>query len=103
MLFHAAVLSQIDADDVQDHDEIKLDIAAFEKDNHDLHDWIIAKYDNDVIASFLIHFVIIIDKDSVVLLKEMTQHFHAVLQLTCFQVREFMTWWELTACKTEWR
>jgi len=37
-LFHAAVLSQIDADDVQDHDEIKLDIAAFEKDNHDLHD-----------------------------------------------------------------
>ena len=38
LLFHAAVLSQIDADDVQDHDEIKLDIAAFKKNNHDFHD-----------------------------------------------------------------
>ncbi len=38
LLFHAAVSSQIDADDVRDHDEIKLDIITFERDNHDLRD-----------------------------------------------------------------
>jgi len=103
LLFHAAVSSQIDADDVRDHDEIKLDIITFERDNHDLRDWVVAKRDDNVIASFLTHFVVIIDKDSVTLLKEMIQHFHAVLQLTCSQVREFMTRWELTACETEWR
>ncbi len=103
LLFHAAVLSQIDADDVQDHDEIELDIIAFEKDNHDFHDQVIVKDDDDVIANFLTHFVVIIDKDSVILLKEMTQHFHAILQLACSQVKELMTWWELTACETEWR
>ena len=91
LLFHAAVLSQIDADDVQDHDEIKLDIIAFEKDNHDFHDQVIVKHDDDVIANFLTHFVVIIDKDSVMLLKEMTQHFHAILQLACSQVKELMT------------
>ena len=53
--------------------------------------------------NFLTHFVVIIDKDSVTLLKEMTQHFHAVLQLACSQVKELMTWWKLTACETEWR
>ena len=83
LLFHAAVLSQIDADDVQDHDEIKLNIIAFEKDDHDLHDQVIMKHNDDMIASFLTHFVVIVDKDSVMLLKEMIQHFHAVLQLTC--------------------
>jgi len=91
LLFHAAVLSQIDADDVQDHDEIELDIIAFEKDNHDFHDQVIVKDDDDVIANFLTHFVVIIDKDSVILLKEMTQHFHAILQLACSQVKELMT------------
>ncbi len=91
LLFHAAVLSQIDADDVQDHDEIELDIIAFEKDNHDFHDQVIVKDDDDVIANFLTHFVVIIDKDSVTLLKEMTQHFHAILQLACSQVKELMT------------
>jgi len=35
LLFHAAVSSQIDADDAQDHDEIKLNVVAFEKDDHD--------------------------------------------------------------------
>ncbi len=103
LLFHAAVSSQIDADDVQDHDEIEFNVVAFEKDNHDFHDQVVAKCDDDVIASFLTHFVVIIDKDSVTLLKEITQHFHAVLQLTCSQVRELMTWWELTASETEWR
>jgi len=38
LLFHAAVSSQIDADDVQDHDEIEFNIVAFEKDDHDFHD-----------------------------------------------------------------
>ncbi len=103
LLFHAAVSSQIDADDVRDHDEIEFNVVTFEKDDHNLHDWIIAKCDDDVIASFLTHFVVIIDKDSVMLLKEMIQHFHAVLQLTCSQVRKLMTWWELTACETEWK
>ncbi len=92
LLFYIAISSQIDADDAQDHDEIKLNIIAFEKDDHDLHDWIVAKCDDDIIASFLTHFIMIIDKDSVMLLKQMIQHFHAVLQLTCSQVREFMTW-----------
>jgi len=91
LLFHAAVSSQIDADDTQDHNEIEFNIVAFEKDNHDLHDRIITKRDDDMIANFLTHFVVIVDKDSVTLLKEMTQHFHAVLQLTCSQVRELMT------------
>ncbi len=91
LLFHAAVSLQIDADDAQDHDEIEFDIVTFEKDDHDLHDQIVTKCDNDVIANFLTHFVVIVDKDSVTLLKKMTQHFHAVLQLTCSQVREFMT------------
>jgi len=91
LLFHVAVSSQIDTDDARDHDEIELNVVAFERDDHDLCDQIIAKYDDDVIASFLTHFVVIIDKDSVTLLKEMIQHFHAVLQLTCSQVREFMT------------
>jgi len=91
LLFHAAVLSQINANDVQDHDEIELDIIAFEKDNHDFHDQVIVKDDDDVIANFLTHFVVIIDKDSVTLLKEMTQHFHAILQLACSQVKELMT------------
>ncbi len=86
---------------MQDHDEIKLNIIAFEKDDHDLRDWIIAKHDDNVIMSFLTHFVVIVDKDSVTLLKEMTQHFHAVLQLACSQVRKLMTQWELTACETE--
>jgi len=90
LLFHAAVSSQIDADDAQDHDEIEFNIVAFEKDDHDLRDQVIAKRDDDVIASFLTHFVVIIDKDSVTLLKKMTQHFHAVLQLACSQVRELM-------------
>ncbi len=79
LLFYVAVSSQIDTDDVQDHDEIELDIITFEKDDHDLHDQVIAKCDNDVITSFLTHFVVIIDKDSVTLLKETIQHFHAVL------------------------
>jgi len=91
LLFHAAVSSQIDADDVQDHDEIEFNIVAFEKDDHDLHDRVVTKCDDDVIANFLTHFVVIVDKDSVALLKEMTQHFHAVLQLACSQVRELMT------------
>ncbi len=103
LLFHAAVSSQINADDAQDYDEIKLNIITFEKDDHDLHDQIVAKCDDDVITSFLTYFVVIVDKDSVTLLKKMIQHFYAVLQLTCSQVREFMTWWELTACETEWR
>ncbi len=103
LLFHAAVSSQIDADDAQDHDEIKFNIVAFERDDHDLHDQVVAKHDDDVITSFLTHFVVIVDKDSIALLKEMTQHFHAVLQLACSQVRELMTWWKLTACETEWR
>ncbi len=103
LLFHAAVSSQIDANNAWDHDEIKLDIIAFEKDDHDLHDQVITKHDDDVIANFLTHFVMIVDKDSVTLLKEMTQHFHAVLQLACSQVRKLMTWWELTACETEWK
>ena len=38
LLFHAAVSSQIDADDARDHDEIKFDIITFERDDHDLHD-----------------------------------------------------------------
>jgi len=38
LLFHAAVSSQIDADDMQDHDEMKLDIIAFERDDHDFRD-----------------------------------------------------------------
>jgi len=38
LLFYIAISSQIDADDAQDHDEIKLNIIAFEKDDHDLHD-----------------------------------------------------------------
>jgi len=83
LLFHAAVSSQIDADDAWDHDEIKLNVIVFEKDDHDFHDQIIAKCDDDVIANFLTHFVVIINKDSVTLLKKMIQHFHAVLQLTC--------------------
>jgi len=91
LLFHAAVSSQIDADDARDHDEFEFDVVAFEKDDHDLRDRVVAKRDDDVIASFLTHFVVIVDKDSVTLLKEMTQHFHAVLQLTCSQVRELMT------------
>jgi len=91
LLFHAAVSSQIDADDVQDHDEIEFNIVAFEKDDHDLHDRVVTKCDDDVIANFLTHFVVIVDKDSVALLKEITQHFHAVLQLACSQVRELMT------------
>ncbi len=91
LLFHAAVSSQINADDARDHDEIELDVVAFEKDDHDLCDRIIAKRDDDVIASFLTHFVVIVDKDSVTLLKETIQHFHAVLQLACSQVRELMT------------
>ncbi len=91
LLFHAAVSSQIDADDARDHDEIKLDVVTFERDDHDLHDQIVAKRDDDVIANFLIHFVVIVDKDSVTLLKEMIQHFHAVLQLACSQVRKLMT------------
>ncbi len=103
LLFHAAVSSQIDADDMQDHDEIELDIIAFEKDDHDFRDWIVTKCDDDVIANFLTHFVVIIDKDSVTLLKEMIQHFHAVLQLACSQVKKLMTRWEFTACETEWR
>ncbi len=103
LLFHAAVSSQINADDARDHDEIKLDVIAFERDDHDFHDWIVAKCNDDMIASFLIYFVVIVDKDSVTLLKKMTQHFHAVLQLACSQVKEFMTWWKLTACETKWR
>ena len=91
LLFYAAVSSQINTDDVQDHDEIELDIIAFERDDHDFRDQIVAKRDDDVIANFLIHFVVIVDKDSVTLLKEMIQHFHAVLQLACSQVRELMT------------
>ena len=91
LLFHAAVSSQIDADDARDHDEIKFDIITFERDDHDLHDRIVVKHDDDVIANFLTHFVVIIDKDSVILLKEMTQHFHAILQLACSQVKELMT------------
>ncbi len=83
LLFHAAVSSLIDADDAQDHDDIEFNIITFEKDDHDLHDWVVTKHDDDVIASFLIHFVVIVNKDSVALLKEMTQHFHAVLQLAC--------------------
>ncbi len=101
LLFHAAVSSQIDADDAQDHDEIELDVVAFEKDDHDLRDRVIAKCDDDVIANFLTHFVVIVDKDSVTLLKKMIQHFHAILQLTCSQVRELMIRWELTACEAE--
>ncbi len=103
LLFYAAVSSQINTDDVQDHDEIKFNIIAFEKDDHDFCDWIIVKCDDDVIMSFLTHFVVIVDKDLVTLLKEMIQHFHAVLQLTCSQVREFMTWWKLITCETEWK
>jgi len=38
LLFHTAVSSQINADDVQDHDEIKLNIIIFEKDDHDFCD-----------------------------------------------------------------
>jgi len=38
LLFHAAVSSQIDADNMQDHDEMKLDIIAFERDDHDFRD-----------------------------------------------------------------
>jgi len=38
LLFHAAVSSQIDADDMKDHDEIELDIIAFERDDHDFRD-----------------------------------------------------------------
>jgi len=38
LLFHAAVSSQINTDDVQDHDEIKFNIIAFEKDDHDFCD-----------------------------------------------------------------
>jgi len=38
LLFHAAVSSQIDADDVQDHDEIEFNVVAFKKDDHDLRD-----------------------------------------------------------------
>ncbi len=91
LLFHVAVSSQIDADDVQDHDEIELDIITFEKDDHDLRDQIVAKHDDDMITNFLTYFVVIVNKDSVTLLKEMTQHFHAVLQLACSQVRELMT------------
>ena len=91
LLFHAAVSSQIDADDARDHDEIEFNVVTFEKDDHDLHDRIVAKRDNDVIANFLTHFVVIVDKDSVALLKKMTQHFHAVLQLACSQVKELMT------------
>ncbi len=91
LLFHAAVSSQINADDAQDHDEIELDIVAFERDDHNLRDQVVTKRDDDVIASFLTHFVVIVDKDSVTLLKEMIQHFHAVLQLACSQVRELMT------------
>jgi len=91
LLFHAAVSSQIDADDARDHDEIKFDIITFERDDHDLHDQIVVKHDDDVITSFLTHFVVIVDKDSVTLLKEMIQHFHAVLQLACSQVRELIT------------
>jgi len=87
LLLDAAVLSQIDADDARNHDEIKLDIVAFEKDDHDLRDSIVAKRDDDVVTSFMSHFVVIVDKDSVTLLKEMIQHFHAVLQLACSQVR----------------
>jgi hypothetical protein len=79
LLFHVAVSSQIDADDAQNHDEIEFNIIAFEKDDHDLHDRVVAKCDDDMIANFLTHFVVIVDKDSVALLKEMTQHFHAVL------------------------
>ncbi len=90
LLFHAAVSSQIDADDARDHDEIEFDVVAFEKDDHDLHDRVVTKRDDDVITSFLTHFVVIVDKDSVTLLKKITQHFHAVLQLTCSQVRELM-------------
>jgi len=91
LLFHAAVSSQIDADDARDHDEIEFNVVTFEKDDHDLHDRIVAKRDDDVIANFLTHFVVIVDKDSVALLKKMTQHFHAVLQLACSQVKELMT------------
>ena len=91
LLFHAAVSSQIDADDARYHDEIEFNIVAFEKDDQDLHDRIVTKRDDDVITNFLTHFVVIVDKDSVTLLKEMTQHFHAVLQLTCSQVRELIT------------
>ncbi len=83
LLFHAAVSSQIDADDVQDHNEIKFNIVAFEKDDHDFHNQVIIKHDDDMIANFLTYFVVIIDKDSVTLLKEIIQHFHAILQLTC--------------------
>jgi len=79
LLLNAAVSLQIDADDVKDHDEIELNIIAFEKDDHDFRDSIIAKCDNDVVMSFVSHFVVIVDKDSVMLLKEMIQHFHAVL------------------------
>jgi len=91
LLFHAAVSLQIDADDARDHDEIKFDIITFERDDHDLHDRIVVKHDDDVITSFLTHFVVIVDKDSVTLLKEMIQHFHAVLQLACSQVKELIT------------
>jgi len=87
LLLDAAVSSQIDTDDAKDHDEIEFDIIAFEKDDHDLHDSIIAKHDDDVITNFVSHFVVIVNKDSVALLKEITQHFHAVLQLACSQVR----------------
>ena len=83
LLFHAAVSSQINADDLQDHDEIELDVIIFKKDDHDFRDRVIAKCDDDVITNFLTHFVVIINKDSVTLLKKMIQHFHAVLQLTC--------------------
>ena len=87
LLLDTAVSSQINADDARDYDESKFNIIAFEKDDHDLRDSIIAKHDDDIVTSFVSHFVVIVDKDSVTLLKEMTQHFHAVLRLASSQVR----------------
>ncbi len=38
LLFHAAVSSQIDANDTRDHVEIKFDVVAFERNDHDFRD-----------------------------------------------------------------
>lgn len=82
LLFDAVVLLQIDIKDARNHDEIEINVVAFKKDDHDFRDEIIAKDNDYVIANIVKHFVVIINKSLIALLKETIKHFHEHVKLS---------------------
>ncbi len=91
LLLDAAVPPQVDADDAGGHGEVEPDAAAFEGGDHDLRGPVVAERRDGVVAGFVRHFAVVVDKGPAALLEEPAQHFHAVLQLAYPQVRELMT------------